>query len=89
MLQVNSRITAYFRHKLSVSNKSELTILTGEILHDDGAVIYINEQEVDRVYMSGGTINFDTLAGTQGENTTSTISGLSLSNLNEGDNIVT
>jgi hypothetical protein len=86
--KVNGRRTAYFRHKFSVSNVSEITALKVTLIHDDGAVVYINNQEVGRIYMPTGTINFDTLANFQGENTTTTFSSIPLSVLMEGDNIL-
>ena len=86
--KVNGRRTAYFRHKFKASNVSEITALTINILHDDGAVVYISNQHVDRTYMPGGTIYFDTFANVQGENSTTVFSGISLSILNEGDNIL-
>lgn len=86
--KVNGRRTAYFRHKFNVSNVFEITALTIDLLYDDGAVVYLNDQEVDRVHMPTGTIYFDTLANVQGENSTTVFSGIPVSMLNEGDNIL-
>jgi len=86
--RVSGRRTAYFRHKFNVSNVSEITALAITLLHDDGAVLYINDQEVDRIYMPPGTITFNTLASVQGENTTTVFSEIPLSILNEGENIL-
>jgi len=86
--RVSGRRTAYFRHIFDVSNVSEITALALTLLHDDGAVVYINDQEVGRIYMPSGPIAFDTYASVQGENTTSVFSEMPLSLLNEGDNIL-
>lgn len=86
--KVNYQYTAYFRHKFNVSNVSEITALSIDLLFDDGAVVYINDQEIDRIHMPDGTIYFDTKANIQGENSTTVFSGISLSILNEGENIL-
>ncbi|MBM4104619.1 MAG: hypothetical protein FJ263_11360, partial [Planctomycetes bacterium] len=86
--KVNYRYTAYFRHKFNISNVSELTALKVTVIHDDGAVVYINDQEIGRPYMPTGMINFDTPANTQGENTSTVFSGISPSVLLEGNNIL-
>jgi len=35
-------------------------------LYDDGAVVYINEQEIDSIHMPFGTVYFNTFANVQG-----------------------
>lgn len=87
--KVNGRRSAYFRHKFTVSNVSEITDMTIDLLYDDGAVVYINDQEVDRIHMPTGTIYYDTLTdGSGGDNATAVFPGISPSFLNEGDNII-
>ncbi|MCA9437709.1 MAG: CotH kinase family protein, partial [Candidatus Omnitrophica bacterium] len=44
--RVTGNRTAYFRHKFTVSNVSEIMDLKIELVHDDGAVVYLNGQEV-------------------------------------------
>ncbi len=86
--KVNGRYTAYFRHKFNISNVSELTALKITLIHDDGAVVYINDQEVGRIYMPTGSISYITPANVEGENTNTVFSGISPSVLLEGDNIL-
>jgi hypothetical protein len=57
-------ITTYFRHSFFVSNASLYTGLTLNLLKDDGAVVYLNGQEVHRVNMPTGTIGYTTAAST-------------------------
>jgi lysophospholipase L1-like esterase len=57
-----SRITTYFRHQFMVSNPSSITNLTLFLMRDDGAVVYLNSNEVFRSNMPGGTIVNSTLA---------------------------
>jgi hypothetical protein len=86
--KVNGRRTAYFRHTFNVSSVTELTAMKVTLVHDDGAVVYINDQEVGRVYMPTGTILYDTKANLQGENTNTVFSSIPPSVLMEGDNIL-
>jgi len=86
--RVIGQITAYFRHKFTVLNKSEITDLEIDLLYDDGAVVHLNEQEVDRFNMPGGTIVYDTEAENASvDNRTATFSA-DVGDLNEGDNIL-
>ncbi len=87
--KVNNRYTAYFRHKINISNIAQITALKVTLIHDDGAVVYINDQEIGRIYMPTGTIAYNTPASVQGENTNTVFNSIPLSVLNEGDNIIT
>jgi hypothetical protein len=69
----NNKIpTYYFRQKFVADDPSGLTQLIVRLIADDGAVVYLNGQEVWRQNMPGGTIDFNTLAsgtiGAPGEN---------------------
>ena len=55
-------ITTYFRQTFQVSNPSELQSVALRILRDDGAVVYLNNTEVFRTNMPGGTVSNTTLA---------------------------
>lgn len=55
-------ITTYFRKTFNVADKSAYTGLKLELMRDDGAVVYINGQEVYRTYMPVGTIAYNTFA---------------------------
>lgn len=65
--------TTYFRKSFTVSNISDLTALKLRIKRDDGAVIYINGNEVARSNMPATSISYTTLAssnvGTADEST--------------------
>lgn len=56
----NKHITTYFRHSFQVMDPSVFTSLTANLLRDDGAVIYLNGNEVWRSNMPSGPIGFNT-----------------------------
>ncbi|MCD6067390.1 MAG: metallophosphoesterase [Bacteroidetes bacterium] len=58
----NKYITTYFRKTFTVSNPSQFTNLALEMVRDDGAVVYINGQEVFRTNMPSGTPFYTTEA---------------------------
>lgn len=58
----NKHITTYFRKTFYIANPALFSQMFGTIKRDDGAVVYINGVEVFRSNMSGGSINFQTLA---------------------------
>lgn len=58
----NKHITTYFRKSFNVTNPAQFSSLTLELVRDDGAVVYINGQEVVRDNMPSGTISYTTLA---------------------------
>jgi hypothetical protein len=69
-------VTTYFRKTFTIPDTVGLTLLTGSMLVDDGAVIYLNGVEMTRTNMPGGTIVYSTFAldGTiEGAYTTFTI----------------
>ena len=87
--RVVGRISAYFRHVFTVADPSEMTSLSINLKYDDGAVIYINEQEIGRVNMPDGTILYDTpTLPVAVENATTILTGIDPSVLNTGSNIV-
>jgi acid phosphatase type 7 len=57
-------ITTYFRHSFFVANASVYTALSLNLLKDDGAVVYLNGQEIHRTNMPAGTVSFTTAAST-------------------------
>ncbi|MFA9390595.1 MAG: CotH kinase family protein [Prolixibacteraceae bacterium] len=60
----NKYITTYFRKTFEITDDlSLLTSLSGSLLRDDGAVVYLNGTEVFRSNMPEGTIIYSTLAG--------------------------
>ena len=52
--------TTYFRKEFTVSNPALLTNLQGRILVDDGAVVYLNGKEIDRIRIPSETVDFST-----------------------------
>jgi len=86
--QVDNWITAYFRHEFSASDVSEIAELEIDLLYDDGAVIYINDQEIERLEMPDGDIFYSTQSnGSTNDNKLVTFSE-DASTLVEGDNIL-
>jgi len=83
--KVNYRYTAYFRHKFSVSDVSKIMELSIDLIYDDGAVIYINGNELPRVNMKTGTVYYNTKSdGSDGDNAPVTLTGIDPAILNEG-----
>ena len=64
----NKHVCYYFRKQFTVSNPSQSNGLEIKVLRDDGAVVYLNGQEVLRSNMPSGSIYYNTLAA-------STVSG--------------
>jgi hypothetical protein len=58
----NKFATTYFRKTFTVADTVGLTNLSGNILVDDGAVLYLNGIEMIRTNMPGGTISYSTVA---------------------------
>ena len=63
-------ITTYFRKTITISDVDSTNKLTLELLRDDGAIVYLNGNEVVRSNMPGGVISYNTLASdyVSGEN---------------------
>lgn len=55
-------VTTYFRRTFDVTDPSKLEAVRLRLRRDDGAVVYLNGQEIVRSNMPGGTIRFDTSA---------------------------
>jgi hypothetical protein len=60
--QNNKYITIYFRERFQIGNPAIFTNLLFRLLSDDGAVVYLNGNEIFRSNMPGGNILFSTLA---------------------------
>ena len=58
----NKYITYYFRKSFFVEDSLDVSLLILGLLRDDGAVVYINGNEVVRSNMPSGTINYLTQA---------------------------
>jgi hypothetical protein len=55
-------IATYFRRRFYLDNPADYSALTASVLADDGVVIYLNGNEVQRLNMPPGTITFSTRA---------------------------
>lgn len=58
----NKYITTYFRKKLNIPNLDQFNGFSLQVVRDDGAVVYVNGNEVWRSNLPGGTITYNTLA---------------------------
>ena len=57
----DKHVTTYFRKTFTVAAGS-YTEATINLTYDDGAVVYLNGVEIDRINLGGGTVEFDTFA---------------------------
>jgi len=81
-------VTSYFRRRFTAANPLVMTNLSAWLLHDDGAVVYLNGVEVARINMPAGPIGNNTLAsGVSQDNATATFT-LDPALLLAGDNLV-
>ena len=60
----NKYITTYFRHEFDVTNAWAYTDLTINVQRDDGAVVYLNGQEIARSNMPTGLVGYLTTSQT-------------------------
>ena len=58
----NKYITTYFRQTFNINNPDDIQTLTIRLKRDDGAIIFLNGNEVLRSNMPTGTIAYDTYA---------------------------
>ena len=58
----NKYITTYFRRAFNVLNAASFSEIRGNLLQDDGTVLYLNGVEVLRNNLPGGPISYNTLA---------------------------
>ena len=58
----NQQVTTYFRRTFTVGDPWALTNLTVRVLRDDGAIVYLNNVEVFRSNLPGGTASYLTPA---------------------------
>ena len=55
-------ITIYFRHAFVLTNGLPFPTITLRLLHDDGAVVYVNSNEAYRVHLPSGPLDYLTTA---------------------------
>ncbi len=58
----DKHITTYFRRKFEVADRSQVLDLSMRLERDDGAIVYLNNQEVARTNMPAGPVDFQTVA---------------------------
>ena len=58
----NKHITTYFRRRFYLDDPADYSALVARVLVDDGAVLYLNGVEAQRINMPNGTIGFSTRA---------------------------
>jgi endoglucanase len=63
-IATNGQITTYFRRPFTVADPSLFTNLVLRVLRDDGAVAYLNSNEVFRSNMPGTAVDYMTRAST-------------------------
>ena len=56
----NRYITTYFRHTFTVEHAWQVSELTLNLLRDDGAIIYLNGQEIRRDNLPDGAVDYRT-----------------------------
>ena len=78
---------AYFRYTFNVADPNIYADLDLNLLYDDGAVVYLNGNEIWRVNMPTGAIDYNTFAsGSDGDNA---LASLNVGNtLIAGDNVI-
>lgn len=62
-------ITSYYRRVFQINNLAAVKELTLKLMRDDGAVVYLNGNEVLRSNMQTGAVSFSTLASTAASGT--------------------
>jgi hypothetical protein len=61
----NKPITTYFRYEFQVDDPTHYHTLVMNLVRDDGAVVYLNGQEVVRSNLPAGELDFQTLASSE------------------------
>lgn len=84
----NKTVSYYFRKQFSLSSVDAQTLLSMNMIYDDGAIIYVNGQEVQRVNMPGGTISHSTFSSSTVGNNASTTVMIPSSFLVQGTNTI-
>ncbi|MDO3412602.1 PA14 domain-containing protein [Saccharibacillus sp. CPCC 101409] len=82
-------ITTYFRKEFRVTDQSSIRQLIATLVKDDGAVIYLNGEEVYRTNLPQGPVEPHTLApDAVGDERPEEKFGVDLSRLQEGTNVI-
>jgi hypothetical protein len=87
----NKFITTYFRHEFNVADPSSLLGLTLHLMRDDGAIVYLNGDEVYRNGLPIGPVDYLTTANiTVGDAAEDTflVVALDPDDIDPGDNVI-
>lgn len=87
----NKYPTTYFRHHFHVEDPADFSGMRFSAMMDDGAMLYLNGMEIDRIRMDGDPItylDFSNDARSGGEENVYETVALSTSLLREGDNVL-
>lgn len=88
LLTREGQITYYFRHEFTVTDAAGVHF-DAQLVVDDGAIVYLNGEEVLRVGMGGGAVAYDTRsARTVGDATTEYFTDLPATALVAGENVL-
>ncbi len=79
--------TTYFRKKFNVSNPALYSTINMTLIYDDGAVVYLNGQEIYRIGLPAGPIAYNTFASGAAEYTPD-VSSLNAAFLVAGENVL-
>ena len=86
---VQKYITTYFRKTVNITDVASILSAEIRIKRDDGAVVYLNGDEVDRTSMPGGTINYLTPGSTPNDDGAGFHTlNVPVNFLEEGDNVI-
>jgi len=81
--------TVYIRKIYDVSNLDSLFQMIAFVQYDNGFVLYVNGNEVHRINMPDGVVNYNTWAGTSTQSsTTITLNAADLAHMNNGKNVI-
>ncbi len=89
-LVLGAQVAFYFRHRFLVPDLSPLGAAFVDLILDDGAVVYLNGQEIGRVRMPEGAIDGSTLAPVAVGDAVEELAAISLpaSALLKGENVL-
>ncbi|MBD2848494.1 metallophosphoesterase [Paenibacillus sp. IB182496] len=86
----DKHLASYFRHTFQAGHTAEVQTLTASLVRDDGAVVYLNGEEVYRVNMPQGEIGYRTPAsGAVGDERPEEAFSIDPALLVEGENVLT
>ena len=89
----NKHLSYYFRKTFEINDQTLPSILTANIIRDDGIIVYLNGKEVIRNQMPGGAVNYLTpasqVANASGEGETTLLTfSIDGDLLEEGENVI-